>query len=145
MLVSSLENFRISRELGFTLQGIKHRHRNKAEKMQPGDRIIYYVTGQMKIAGIATITGRYYEDHTLVWRSEKKGEDYPFRFAIEPFILLEESEFVPVQDLVPQMAYTKKWPEAHWRLAFQGNVHLLPESDYLLMEDAIRQAVAARV
>ena len=144
MLVSSVDNFRLSREMGFTLQGIKKRHRNKAEKMQAGDRIIYYVTGQMKIAGIATITGHYYEDHAIVWHSEKAGEDYPFRFAIEPFLILEEPEFIPVQDLVSDMAYTKKWPAEHWRLAFQGNVHLLPEEDYQLIERAVRQASAAR-
>lgn len=145
MLVSSVDNFRISREMGFTLQGVKHGHRKKAEKMQPSDRVIYYVTGQMKIAGIATIIGRYYEDHSIIWHSDKKGEDYPFRFAIEPYRILDEAEFIPVQDLVPDMIYTKKWPAEHWRLAFQGNVHSLGEKDYRLIEAAVQQAAAARV
>ena len=43
MLVSGLDNFRASRARGFTVQGIKSRHRKKAEKMQVGDRVLYYI------------------------------------------------------------------------------------------------------
>jgi hypothetical protein len=38
-----------------------------------------------------------------------------------------------------QMTYTKKWPAQHWRLAFQGNVHVLPKEDY----DLIRREMLA--
>ena len=36
------------------------------------------------------------------------------------------------------MAYVKKWPVEHWRLAFQGNVHLLPKADFEILEREMR-------
>ena len=36
------------------------------------------------------------------------------------------------------MEYTKKWPPEHWRLAFQGNLHKIPQSDYKLLEREMR-------
>ncbi len=87
IIVGSLENFHITRDLGFTLQAIKSRHRKKAEQMKPGDRIAWYVTGIKAFAGTATITSEYYEDHTVIWKSSNKrraDETYPFRFRIEP-------------------------------------------------------------
>jgi hypothetical protein len=46
MLVSSADNLETSRGRGFDLAGMKSRHRKKAEKVQPGDRVLFYVTGR---------------------------------------------------------------------------------------------------
>jgi len=37
------------------------------------------------------------------------------------------------------LEFTKKWPPEHWRLAFQGNLHEIPESDYERIEGLMRQ------
>ena len=47
MLVSSPDNYRKTLEHGFTVQGIKSRHRKRAETMRSGDRLVFYVTGRM--------------------------------------------------------------------------------------------------
>ena len=126
MLVSSLENFRLSRQHGFTIGGMKSRHRKKAEKVRPGDKVVYYLTGVQKLGGIAEATSEYFEDHSPLWESKKKGEDYPLRFSIKPVLILDEEEFLSAEAMARRMTYVKKWPAEHWRLAFQGNVHLLP-------------------
>ena len=142
MLVSSLENFLLSREKGFTIAGMKSRHRKKAEKVRPGDKVIFYLTGVLKFGGIAEATSGYSEDHSPLWESKKKGEEYPFRFSIKPQTILGEQDFLPAEVMARQMDYVKKWPAEHWRLAFQGNVHLLPQADYELLEREMR-AVSA--
>lgn len=139
MLVSTAENFEISRGLGFALAGMKSRHRKKAERVAPGDRVLFYLTGVKAFGGSATVTGTYYEDATPVWRSEK-GDLFPFRFAIRPDVVLTPDRFVPAEPLVPELEYTRKWPAEHWHLAFQGNVHLLPEGDFQRVEAALRRA-----
>ena len=48
----------------------------------------------------------------------------------------------PAEPLARQMTYAKKWPAEHWTLAFQGNVHLVPEEDYALIRAAIEAAAA---
>src|SRR5207248_1767726 len=99
-LVTSPDNVAKTRALDFTVQGIKKGHRKKAEKMQPGDRIVLYATGRQAFAFTATITSAYYEDHTPIWTSDKPGEDYPFRFSIKPDVVLDEEDYVPVRPII---------------------------------------------
>lgn len=144
MLVSTPDNFEISRGMGFTVQGIKSRHRKKAEGMKAGDRVLYYLTGQMAFSGTATITSTYWEDHQPIWRSEKEGEDYPFRFHVNPDVILEKGEFIAAQYLIPHIDYVRKWPVEHWHLAFQGNVHLLSEKDFNFIEGELKKVATGR-
>lgn len=143
IIVGSPDNFAKTRELGFTLQGIKSRHRKKAEKMHPGDKIIYYVTGKKAFAGISTITSDYFESHERIWESmdpKKDAEDYPFRVRIESDLILADDQFVDAEPIARQMVYASKWPAANWTLAFQGNVHSIEKSDYELIRRGIEQA-----
>ncbi|MDQ6920768.1 MAG: EVE domain-containing protein, partial [Candidatus Dormibacteraeota bacterium] len=64
MVVSSPDNFRKTREHGFAVQGLKSRHRKRAETMRSGDRLLYYVTGRMAFAGTVTLTSSMFEDHS---------------------------------------------------------------------------------
>ena len=139
MLVSSADNFETTRARGFTIQGIKKRHRKKAEAMQPGDRVVFYCTGVMGFAGTASITSEYFEDHSPIWESTKDGEDYPFRFHISEGEALPTGEFVTSESVRSQLQFIKKWPEQHWKLAFRGNVHPLSAEDFETIEAAIAE------
>jgi predicted RNA-binding protein len=146
VIVGSPENFATTREHGFTIQGMKSRHRKKAEQMKPGDKIVYYVTGLKAFAGVATITSDYFEDHTIIWRSTNKkrqDEDYPYRVTIEQDIILDDGEFISAEPIARGMKYVQKWPAENWTLAFQGNVHRIDEDDFTLIHDAIKQAAGA--
>jgi hypothetical protein len=77
---------------------------------------------------------------------ELRGRDVlPHRFPVRIETAAEPGEYVPAAELVAAMRHTKKWPEAHWRLAFQGNVHRLPAEDYALIRQAIEQRATAPV
>ena len=148
IIVGSPENFRRTADQGFTVQGIKSRHRKKAERMAAGDKIVYYLTGLKAFAGIATIESPYFESHERIWASgdpKKAAEDYPFRVRIAPDLILPDEEFLPAVGVARRMAYVAKWPETNWTLAFQGNVHEIGEEDYRLIREAIeaRQPVGA--
>jgi len=143
ILVSSVDNWQKTVDRDFTIQGMKSRHRKKAEQMKPGDKFIYYVTGLKAFAGITTVTSTYFEDHEPIWVSgnaKKADEDYPFRVHIAPDLALERDQFVPAEGLARQMIYASKWPEKNWTLAFQGNVHLIPKADYDLIRTALESA-----
>ncbi len=144
IIVGSLDNFRRTAEQGFTVQGIKSRHRKKAERMAPGDKLIWYVTGVKALAGVATITSPFFESHERIWESgdpKKAAEDYPHRVQIVADVVLPEGEFVAAEPLARQMVYARKWPAANWTLAFQGNVHEIGEEDYRLIRGAIEAHV----
>lgn len=140
MIVSSLENFRRTRERGFSVQGIKSRHRRRAETMRPGDRLLFYVTGRMAFAAICTVTSGIFEDHSHLWRSARRDEDYPWRVHMRPDLVLDEQDWVPAKELAYRLEYVRKWPPEHWTLAFQGHLHQLPQKDFKLIEDALRSA-----
>ena len=144
MIVTSPENYRKSRELGFTVQGLKSRHRKRAETMRPGDRLLYYVTGRMVFAATTTLSSQMFEEHSHVWRSSRREEDYPWRVHTRPEHVLEETEWVLAKELAYRLEYVRKWPPEHWTLAFQGHVHQLPQKDFKLIEDEIRRSLGRR-
>ena len=139
MIVTSPENLRKTREHGFSMQGIKSRHRRRVEAMRPGDRILYYVTGRMAFAASATVTSPMFEDHTVVWRSVRWDEDYPWRVRTRSDIVLEEADWVAAKHLAYRLEYVRKWPPEQWTLAFQGHLHQLAQKDFKLVEDELRR------
>ena len=148
IVVGSPGNFEKTAEHGFTVQGLKSRHRKKAERMKPGDKIIYYITGQKAFAGVVTIESPYFESHETIWVSsdpKKAAEDYPFRVKITPDVILGLNDATPAEPLARQMQYAAKWPEKNWTLAFQGNVHEIGAEDYQLIRKAIEAAALAGV
>ena len=138
LLVSSPENFETSRARGFDIAGMKSRHRKKAERVKPGDRVVYYLVGVKSIGGVSEVTGTYTEDNSHIWDSRKEGEEYPFRFPVRPLAIRDVGDYVPMLDLVPSLEYPKRWPAEHWTLAFQGNVHVLSDEDFEIIEHAVK-------
>ncbi len=144
MIVSSLENFRKTQERGFSVQGVKSRHRRRAEMMKPGDRLLFYLTGRMAFTATCTLTSGMFEEHGHIWRTARRDEDYPWRVRIRPDVALEEADWLPAKDLAYRLEYVRKWPPEHWTLAFQGHVHQLPQKDFKLIEDEMRRVENAR-
>lgn len=146
IVVGGPENFAKTRELGFTVHGLKSTRRRMAAGVKPGDRLVFYLTGLKKFAGAALVTSDMFEDHTPIWSNPKKpGEDYPYRVHITPEVILPVEDAVAAEPLAARMTYTKKWPAANWTLAFQGNLHLVPREDYDLILAALRDAATVQV
>ena len=142
IVVGSPDNFGRSADLGFIVQGFKSRHRKKVERMAPGDKLIFYLTGRKAFAAISTIESAFFESHERVWESgdpKKAAEDYPFRVRTAPDLVLAESDYVPAEALARQMIYAQRWPAEHWTLAFQGNLHAIGDEDYRLIRAALEQ------
>ena len=141
ILTGSLENFRATRDHGFKLIGAKEKRRNMAEQIEPGDRVVFYVTGVQAFGGSVKVTGGLYEDRTKIWPGKPgKADAYPWRFATEPELILEEDAFVPAEDLHAELEHVRKWPAEHWHLAFQGQLRTISYADAAVLERALRDA-----
>lgn len=137
MVVTSIDNFQRTIDLGFSKQGFKARQRKKVmEQMEAGDDLLYYVTGVQVFAATARITSGGFEEHELIWTS-KPGEDYPWRVEVRPDRVLVEEDWIPTSEIAPGLEYVQKWPAAHWKLAFQGNLHRIPDHDFATVRDAL--------
>jgi len=93
MVVTSPANFKCDREiLRFRSQGLPIRYRNLLQKMNKGDKVVYYVMGLRRFGATATITGEYFEDFTRLWTDN--DELWPARRPSEPDIILDDDELV---------------------------------------------------
>lgn len=145
IVVGTPENFRIAVKRGFDMFGFKSTRRRESAEMRKGDKLIFYLTGIKKFAGMATVTSEMFEDHTKVFKSEKKpGEDYPFRVKTKPDVILHEDAWLDVPDYVPRLELTKKGAMKSWSLAFQGNLHKISEADYRIIERDLRARAKKR-
>ena len=138
MIVCSPENFQITRDLGFTAQGLKSQHRRKMQRIESGDRVLFYVYGSRRFTATATATSSYSEDDSATWQKEGRA-GWPYRIGIKPEVILEEHQYIDANLLAPRLDYIKRWPPENWYMAFQGNLHLLPKNDFLLIEEEMKK------
>jgi predicted RNA-binding protein len=145
ILTGSLENFRINVERGFDVIGFKERRRNQALEFEPGDEIVFYVTGVQAFGGIARVRSEMFEDRTPIWPQGKKRrpEPYPWRVEAEPAVVLDEAAFISAESLLDQLEHVRKWPAEHWHLAFQGQLRTVSDADARVLGERIAAAGVA--
>ena len=144
VLTGSPENFAATAERDFRLIGMKEKRRRMAELVEPGDRIVFYLTGVKEFAAIVRVTGELFEDREPVWPGKPgKADPYPWRFETEPELVLDEAERVPAEELAADLEHVRKWPAEHWTLAFQGQLRTVSDADARVIEERMRAAVPA--
>jgi len=145
ILTGSPENFAATRERGFSVIGMKEMRRNMAEQIEPGDEIVFYLTRIKAFGGVVRVTGVMYEDRTKIWPGKPgKADPYPWRFDTEPVLILDEHEYVPAEELAPELEHVRKWPREHWTLAFQGQLRIVSDADAALLRERLRESASAR-
>jgi hypothetical protein len=139
LVVTSPENFEATRRVDFTLQGFKARHDSRTARIREGDRLLWYLTRLQVFAGTATVLSPRFEDRERIWEAPgKPAEDYPWRVRIRPDRILGEAG-LRAAEFRDRLDYVAKWPAEHWRLAFQGMLHLWPHQDFETVERALRR------
>lgn len=139
MVVQSPENFEISKKMGFEMHGLGRRYRRRAQRMEPDDRVLFYVSGLRKWTGVASIKSQCFEDHSPVWKSHNGRERFPYRVKLEPYIVLDEEDYIDGLVLGPRLDYVKRWAPESWPLAFMDALHLLPQKDFRLIESEMKR------
>lgn len=138
MIVCNQENFGISKDLGFTAQGLKAEYRRKVQRVEAGDRLLYYVSGIRCFTATALVVSSYQEDAAPVWKNEGSA-GWPYRISIKPEVVLEEPQYIDAGLLAHRLDYVRRWPPENWYMAFQGNLHLLPKNDFSLIEEEMKK------
>jgi hypothetical protein len=144
ILTGSPENYEATREHGFSVIGMKERRRNLALQMEPGDRIVFYLTRVGAFAGSIRLTSGLFEDRTPLWPGKPGNPDpYPWRFESEPEVVLEPEDWVDAAALKDRLEHVAKWPAEHWTLAFQGQLRTVSERDAAVLLEAMTGRVRA--
>jgi hypothetical protein len=141
ILTGSPENHAATRALGYGLIGMKERRRRMAEAMEPGDRIVLYLTRVQCFAASMRLESGMFEDRTPVWPGKPGAADpYPWRFRAAPELVLDEPDWLPAESLRYELEHIRKWPAEHWTLAFQGQLRVVSAHD----AGVLLEAMAAR-
>lgn len=142
VITTTPENFDISRQNNFELEGFKKRVRKTIEQVKPGDKFVIYINRSQRIGAIVVATSSpYYDDKSKVWVED--DEIWPCRFKTRPELVLAEDELLDVKRLVPLLSFiTPKQKATIWGLAFQGSLRRIPEEDFNLIESEMRKIKA---
>ena len=140
MHVISPENYQLTKQNGFTIQGFRLANRKKVDRMAPGDRMLFYVDRHRRFSCTASITSHSFSDHRRIWQWVRDEEDFSNRVFMRPNVVLNSEFHVDAEQLAPRLDYVKRWVPEWWPLAFQGNLHLLPKTDFHLIESEMKRA-----
>ena len=144
ILTASVDNHAATRAHDFSVIGLKERKRPTALQVAEGDRFVFYLTKVMAFAGSVRITGALYEDRTRLWPGKPGNPDpYPWRFATEPEVVLDDDACLPAEDVVDAPEHIAKWPREHWKLAFQGQMRPVTDHDAGVLLDRMSAAAPA--
>ena len=139
MVVVSTENFHIIKERDFSVYGFRAKLKKRVERMEVGDRMIFYLSREQRFPATVTVTSTMFEDREPLLNSASGQEDFPCRVRIEPAVVLEEEDYIDARQLGPTLEYVKKWIPERWPLAFVGDLHLVPKKDLFLIEDEMKR------
>jgi hypothetical protein len=137
MFAETEENSSTTRELGFTLFGMSSKYKKRAQRMQPNDRVIFYIRQKMCWVASATVISKSYVDEELIWGDESTSREYKHRVKLKPDHILNREEFIDGLLIGPSLEYVKRWSPEYWPLAFWEKLHLLPQKDFRLLENEI--------
>jgi len=138
MITCNEENFKITRGLKFASLGLKSQHRRKVQRVEVGDRVLFYVTGIRRFTATATVTASYEDDSESPWQKEG-NTGWSYRIGIKPEFVLDEPQYIRAGLLAHRLDYVRRWPPENWYMAFQGNLHLLPKNDFFIVEEEMKK------
>ena len=139
--VGTPENFEILRKRKFDLSPFKASRRRQTAEMQPGDRIVYYLTGVVQFGGVVEVTAPVREDARDVGlHSEvKEEEDYPFRLPTKPVAIAKPGNYVEVREITGLLEKTRPFGPKKLGMCFRGNVHKISQHDIEVIERLVRE------
>ena len=59
MVSETNENFKKSQELNFSIHGLKNKYRKQAKRMEPNDRVLYYIYNKHSIILLNVLISLY--------------------------------------------------------------------------------------
>ena len=136
LLVTHPANFKVMKAKN--IAAMKAKRKSFAEKVEIGDKVVFYLTKIGKFGGVAEFTSAVREDKSKIFPEEKENEVHPWRFDVKFEVKLNEDGYVPAEEFKDKLKYLKKWPAKYWKLGFQGNVHEIPKEDYETILSTLR-------
>ena len=132
------ENYNITKNLGFTIQGFNSFEKRKVSRMKPDDRVLYFLNDLKCFAATARIVSEPFEDETKYWVNSDENELFKDRIEISPILILDSDNYIDGNIVGPSLEYIKRWRPEKWHLSLYGMLHIIPQNDYRYLEKSIQ-------
>lgn len=139
--VGTPENFEVLRKRKFDVTAFKSSRKKQSGEMQPGDKIVYYLTKEVLFGGIVEVMSEAFEDRTDLGFNVEGYEDevYPYRVKSKPVVIAKKGEEIDVRDITDLLEKTKNFGPKKLGMAFRGNLHKISQSDLEVIEGLLRE------
>src|SRR4051812_47431721 len=117
---------------GAKVSGFREGRRQVCEQVQPGDKLLCYITGISRWAGVLLVTKPIYLAEDRIWDMDL----FPVRLGVEAEVLLPPEHGIPHQSLQPSLHS----PARSWSGFLRGSPTRLLKEDAEVIIDAIRRA-----
>lgn len=123
---------------GATISGFRHRRRNIARSIKPGDYFICYLTGVSRFIGVLEVLSESFEDHTPIWEEEI----FPIRFKVQIKYELTPRTAIPVTEFKDKLSIFQNLTSAHaWTGFFRGTPAQFKQADGEIIVQNIQDAI----
>ena len=120
---------------GGRITGFRESRWNHIQKIQPGDRVLCYLTGLSKWVGILEVTSEPYLDTTRIWEEEL----FPCRVDVRVVDSLPVEQGVSIRDLKQLSIFRIK----NWGLYLVASPSKWKASDGEIVSRAVEAAILA--
>lgn len=118
----------------FACAGFPDRNKRALQQMEPGDKIIYYVTKHSNFMAITEVVGEYFYSEQPIW--DDPYDLWPHRIHTKPMIFIENcEEGVFIKDIWDNLEFIKN--KTRWGSQVQGSFRKLSENDYHVIYEGI--------
>jgi hypothetical protein len=130
------ERFLADQEYEFAVDGYQESEFNRALRVGPGDRFVYYIKGLELFAALAEARGRCYLDWTRLW----PDGSYPVRFERRPLLVLSRAQMVAARPLISRLSLAQERSGDSFSLSqlLRFDLREIPRADYELIEREMR-------
>jgi predicted RNA-binding protein len=131
-----------------TISGFRPRQRNAAQRVNPGDKLLCYMTKLSRWFGLLEVATGPFEDNTPIFYPE--DDPFTVRFRVRPTIWLPKESGVPIHEpeLWDALSFTKGHDRgsAKWTGTVRHSLLRLTDQDGALIERVlIRQQNGGRI
>lgn len=122
-----------------TISGVKKTQEAAARRIQPGDKLICYLTKLSRWVGVLEVAGDLMEDSTPLFSDA--NDEYVVRFQVKPLVWFDIEHAIPIREdmLWNNLSFTKDQNKAGslWTSKFRSSMSPLSDEDGHLLEQAL--------
>ncbi|CAN5243449.1 hypothetical protein BH24CHL7_BH24CHL7_02090 [soil metagenome] len=123
---------------GGNTSGFRQSSWKSAQKVQPDDVLICYLTGVSRFVGALRVASPAFRDES---RSIWSDEDFPVRFTVVAEVVLDPETAVPVAEVLDQFSWASKLTHPlQWTGHFRRSLNPIERADGQMLIEALRSA-----